>query len=149
MSSSSSEGSSSSSSHRSARFNASILPLAQPLVEALGWRLVHDGATAHNVDPDLLALFEAGVAVRGASWLVENGVKGCGSRREIMAREERAIDRLVGRLDGLLGGLGVEGYLRGRVPILGEGEWEGFVGGLPRFESGGSVRGRRRGEARL
>ncbi|KAK0637763.1 putative peroxisomal acyl-coenzyme A oxidase 1.2 [Lasiodiplodia hormozganensis] len=152
---SSSSPSGSSSSHRSTRFNASILPLAQPLVEALGWRLVHDGAAApgSGVDPDLLALFEAGVALRGASWFVENGVEGCGSRREIMAREERAIDRLVGRLDGLLGGLGVEGYLRGRVPILGESEWEGFVGGLPRFEGGsgsgsGSVR-RRRGEARL
>ncbi|KAF4534702.1 Acyl- oxidase protein [Lasiodiplodia theobromae] len=148
-----SDSTSSSSSHRSARFNASILPLAQPLVEALGWRLVHDGAAApgSGVDPDLLALFEAGVAVRGASWFVENGVEGCESRRAIMAREERAIDRLVGRLDGLLGGLGVEGYLRGRVPILGEGEWEGFVGGLPRFEGGGSGSGsvRRRGEARL
>ncbi|GME65284.1 acyl-dehydrogenase nm domain-like protein [Neofusicoccum parvum] len=119
-----------------AAFNAAILPLCQPLAEAIGYQLAFDGARGGGVPADLLAAFEAGVVLRGASWFVEHAGR---TRRELLAREEAALTAVAARFGGLLDGLGVEAFAR--APLLTEGAWGAFVEGLPRcvmsMQSGG------------
>lgn len=117
------------SSHRGKHFNNNILPLALPIVETIGFRLAYDAALAHDISPDLVAVFEAGVVLRGSSWFVEHlGMK----RREILAQEERALSELLPRLDGLIEGSVAKRY--STAPMLSDESWEQFVDLLPTFE---------------
>lgn len=81
----------------------------------------------------MLAVFEAGVLRRGASWFVEN----LGwTRREVLAREEGALTRLLPRMDEVVGGLRVGAFAE-RAPVVTEEGWGEFMGRLPRFGGGG------------
>ncbi|EOD44663.1 putative acyl- oxidase protein [Neofusicoccum parvum UCRNP2] len=116
--------------HRGEHFNNNVLPLALPAVEAIGFRLAYDAAVAHGVPADLLAVFEAGVVLRGASWFAEHlGL----ARRDMLAREERALSALLPRLDELLEESGVDRY--SSAPVLSRDSWERFVDSLPVFEA--------------
>lgn len=111
-------------------FNAAILPLCQPIAEAMGYALAYEGARKQGVPDDLLGAFQAGIVLQGASWFVQNvGWK----RADILKREEDALSTLMPRLEKLLedGWEGVGPYAR--APLLTEEAWDGFVGRLPRF----------------
>ncbi|KAJ7506874.1 hypothetical protein B0H11DRAFT_2169898 [Mycena galericulata] len=95
------------SSHRSEGFNRLVLPLAQPMVEAIGHRMAYDAAVERGINNDALDLYEAGVVKHDASWYVEFAGL---SRVSIREMEDRAIDKLLPRLGELLDWTGVEPY---------------------------------------
>lgn len=104
-----------------------MLPLALPIVEALGFRLAYDGACYYGVAQDLLEVFEAFVVCRGQGWFIENVEGLC--RREVFVKESEALSALLPRLESLLDETGVAGYAI--APLLSQERWDKFVAGLP------------------
>jgi acyl-CoA oxidase len=96
--------------------------------------MAYEAAVHMGVDPDLLALFEAGVIKTDSSWYVENlGL----SRADQFEMESKAADALVPRVGELLNGLGtVEPYIT--APILSAERWETFVAGCETIEGDAS-----------
>ena len=81
--------------HRSDKFNQLVLPLCQPLVEAIGHRMAYEAAVAADCHPDLISLYEAGVMMRDRSWYVEHlGM----SRMETLRKEDRHMNNLLPHL---------------------------------------------------
>ena len=112
--------------HRSQGFNRHILPLCQPLVEAIGHRMAYEVAMKAKVDPDLIALFVAGVIKHDSSWYVE-----CMSlhRREQQEMEDSAIMATLPKLEEFLEATGAKSYCV--APIVSDDAWDMFVEGLP------------------
>ncbi|KAI3296062.1 hypothetical protein DTO002I6_3745 [Penicillium roqueforti] len=114
--------------HRSERFNRNILPLALPLVEAIGHRMAYEAAIDANVDPSLLNLYESGVLKEDSAWYVEQG----GLSREIQREmEAQAVDVLLPRMNDLLRASGVQPY--SNAPMTSKMLWNDFVSGLEVF----------------
>ncbi|KZN85602.1 Peroxisomal acyl-coenzyme A oxidase [Penicillium chrysogenum] len=120
--------------HRSEAYNSRMLPHCRSLILAIGHRMAYEAAVHMGVDPDLLALFEAGVIKTDSSWYVENlGL----SRADQFEMESKAADALVPRVGELLNGLGtVEPYIT--APILSAERWETFVAGCETIEGDAS-----------
>ncbi|TCD66582.1 hypothetical protein EIP91_001139 [Steccherinum ochraceum] len=114
--------------HRSDAFNRLILPLCQPLIEAIGHRMAYEAAMAAHVDPDILKLYVANALKHDASWYVQHGGL---TRREIADMEDRAVGNLLGRLEELLEDTGAEAYVH--APIVSDEGWNAFVDRLPRY----------------
>ncbi|CAI7626727.1 unnamed protein product [Penicillium glandicola] len=93
--------------HRSERFNRDILPLALPLVEAVGHRMAYEASLDANIDLDLLKLYEIGVVKEDSAWYVEQGGLSRGVQREM---EARAVDALLPQMKDLLLASGVQAY---------------------------------------
>ncbi|KAI2727857.1 hypothetical protein DTO012A7_6069 [Penicillium roqueforti] len=114
--------------HRSERFNRNILPLALPLVEAIGHRMAYEAAIDANVDPSLLNLYESVVLKEDSAWYVEQG----GLSREIQREmEAQAVDVLLPRMNDLLRASGVQPY--SNAPMTSKMLWNDFVSGLEVF----------------
>ena len=114
--------------HRSERFNRDILPLALPLVEAIGHRMAYEAAIDANVDPSLLNLYESVVLKEDSAWYVEQG----GLSREIQREmEAQAVDVLLPRMNDLLRASGVQPY--SNAPMTSKMLWNDFVSGLEVF----------------
>ncbi|TVY33571.1 Acyl-coenzyme A oxidase-like protein [Lachnellula subtilissima] len=108
--------------HRSDEFNRLVLPLCQPLIEAIGCRMAYEAAVTANCHADLITLYEAGVMMRDRSWFVENlGMK----RVAILRKEDRCIKKLMPHLKQLLEQTGAAPYVT--APIVSEDKWDGFV----------------------
>jgi hypothetical protein len=119
----------SSDSHRSVEFNNAILPRCQSLIEAIGHRMAYEAAVAAGIEPDLLALFEAGCILQDSSWYVQHANL---TREEVFERESRALSAVLPRLETLLEGTGAEEYVD--APILSQTAWEAFEDSLETFE---------------
>ncbi|KAJ5657146.1 acyl-CoA dehydrogenase NM domain-like protein [Penicillium longicatenatum] len=59
--------------HRSEAFNRTILPLALPLVQAIGYRMAMEAAVEIDIDPKLRALYQAGIIKECSAWFSEQG----------------------------------------------------------------------------
>ncbi|OQE13097.1 hypothetical protein PENFLA_c054G09892 [Penicillium flavigenum] len=120
--------------HRSEAYNGRMLPHCRSLILAIGHRMAYEAAVDMGVDPDLLALYEAGVVKTDSSWYVENlGL----SRADQFEMESKAADALVPRVGELLNRLGtMEPYIR--APILSAERWETFVAGCETIEGDAS-----------
>ncbi|TCD66595.1 hypothetical protein EIP91_001152 [Steccherinum ochraceum] len=115
-------------------FNRLVLPLCQPLIEAIGHRMAYEAAVRANVDSDLIALYVAGALKHDPSWYVEHlGI----TRRQIAEMEDRALGVAVPRVEGLLEGMGMRKYCT--TPIVSDEAWEGFIEGLEVFEGDAAV----------
>ncbi|KAL3495497.1 acyl-CoA dehydrogenase/oxidase C-terminal [Aspergillus germanicus] len=125
------------SNHRDAEYNNLILPHAQHLIESIGHRMAYEAARAAGVDEDLLALYEAGVLFHAPGWYVSTmGL----DIRGVFGNESVAMDRVLGRLGEVVWGLEQEVGAYCTAPILGDKQWEGFVGGLQEVGADGSMR---------
>ncbi|CEL10553.1 hypothetical protein ASPCAL13670 [Aspergillus calidoustus] len=112
--------------HRSEPFNRAILPLALPLVLAIGYRMAIEAAIDIGLDPKIIALYEASI-FRESSWFVE-----VISRKEQQALEAKAADELLPELERLVEETGVEPYCY--APMTSDKLWEGYVKELETFE---------------
>ncbi|PWY83648.1 acyl-CoA oxidase [Aspergillus sclerotioniger CBS 115572] len=129
--------------HRSTEYNHYILPRCRSMLLAIGQRMVYEAANDRGVDPDLLALYEAGAVKSDSSWYVEQmGL----SRAAQYDMERQACDNVVSQLDRHLDGLGIEPYCP--APMLSSSNWDAFVDASPLF-AGDSVPSRNRREAKL
>lgn len=116
--------------HRDPGFQAHVLPLCQPLIEAIGYRMAYDAAVEDGVDAAILDMFVASIVREDRAWFSEVGGI---SRAEQMDLERNAMQALLPRLDELLSGLNVEAYCT--APIMSDEKWEKYVEGLPTFTS--------------
>lgn len=121
--------------HRSESFNREMFPLCQPLIEAIGNRMAYESAKQAGIDPQLLALYEAGAIKQDSAWYTEVGGL---TRREQNAMEERAVDALLPRLETLLDETGAAAYAQ--APILNEKLWEEFVRDLHEYKGAAASR---------
>ncbi|KAJ5513630.1 hypothetical protein N7463_003182 [Penicillium fimorum] len=78
--------------HRSERFNRDILPLALPLVEAIGHRIAFEAAQEANLDLKLIDMYAIGVIKEDSAWYAEQGGL---SRATKMEMESQAADALL------------------------------------------------------
>ncbi|KAJ5796931.1 uncharacterized protein N7518_005471 [Penicillium psychrosexuale] len=114
--------------HRSERFNRNILPLALPLIEAIGHRMAYEAAIDASINPSLLNLYESGVFKEDSAWYVEQG----GLSREIQREmEAQAVDVLLPRMNDILRASGVQPY--SNAPMTSKMLWNDFVSGLEVF----------------
>ncbi|CAG8904521.1 unnamed protein product [Penicillium egyptiacum] len=120
--------------HRSEAYNSRMLPHCRSIILAIGHRMAYEAAVDTGVDPDLLALYEAGVVKTDSSWYVENlGL----SRADQFEMECKAADALVPRVGELLDSLDtMEPYIT--APILSTKRWETFVAGCETVEGDAS-----------
>jgi hypothetical protein len=99
--------------------------------------MAYEAARAGGVDEDLLALYEAGVLFQVPGWYVSTmGL----DIRGVFGDESVAMDRVLGRLGEVVGRLEQEVGAYCTAPILGDKQWEGFVGGLQEVGADGSTR---------
>lgn len=114
--------------HRSEGFNRLVLPLCQPLIEAIGHRMAYDAAVKAKINPDLLALYVAGVVKHDSSWYVEHLALG---RRAQQEMEDRALTAALPKLEEFLEATNARPYCI--APIVSDDAWERFVDNLPHF----------------
>ncbi|KAJ5164065.1 Acyl-CoA dehydrogenase/oxidase [Penicillium coprophilum] len=115
--------------HRGERFNRDILPLALPLVEAIGHRMAFEAAREANIDSKLLDLYAIGVIKEDSAWYAEQG----GLSREIQREmETQAADALFPDLEDIMEASGLQAY--SNAPMTSKGLWNEFVAGLETFE---------------
>ncbi|KAJ6109044.1 acyl-CoA dehydrogenase NM domain-like protein [Penicillium sp. IBT 16267x] len=119
--------------HRSEAFNRNILPLALPLVQAVGYRMAMEAAVQVGIDSKLRALYEAGIIKECSAWFAEQGDL---SRQEQREMESQAADAVLPELERLVEETGVEPYCT--APMTSEGLWNDFVEELETF-SGDAV----------
>ncbi|KAJ5704134.1 acyl-CoA dehydrogenase/oxidase [Penicillium malachiteum] len=106
--------------HRNVEFNNAIL---------LGHRMAFEAASNAGIDPDLLALYEAGVILQDSSWYVQYpGI----TREEQFERESRALSACLPKLEQLLDGTGAKEFVT--APILSDDAWAEFLSELKTFE---------------
>lgn len=92
--------------HRSEGFNRLVLPLCQRLIESIGHRMAYEAAVKARVNPDLLALYVAGV----------------------VKHDSRAA---LPKLEEFLEATGARPYCI--APIVSDESWARFVENLPHF----------------
>lgn len=114
--------------HRSKQFNRDILPLALPLIEAIGHRMAYEAAINANLDPNLIRLYESGVVMEDSAWYVEQAGLSREAQREM---EAKAVDNLFPQLDDLLLASGMQPF--SNAPMSSNILWENFVSGLEVF----------------
>lgn len=108
--------------HRSDHFNRTVLPLCQPLVEAIGQRMAYEAAVAANVHPTFLKLYEVGIIQNEPSWYLENSLM---TRTRMFEIEDAAIIELFPQLSSLLEQTGEKDYVH--APIVSPERWDAFV----------------------
>ncbi|TCD66083.1 hypothetical protein EIP91_001841 [Steccherinum ochraceum] len=114
--------------HRSESFNRLILPLCQPLIEAIGHRMAYDAAVKAKVPQDLIDMYVANALKHDASWYIENAGL---TRRKIAEIEDKAASALLPQLDALLDATGAAPYCH--APIVSDETWKAFVDSLPHY----------------
>lgn len=115
--------------HRSRNFDRDILPLALPLVEAIGYRMAVEAAQEANIDPRVIKLYEAGVMKEDPAWFAEKGGLCRDLQREM---EAQAADDLLPDLKDIMQQSGMQPYCN--APMTSKVLWDEFVAGLETFE---------------
>ncbi|PYH96550.1 acyl-CoA dehydrogenase NM domain-like protein [Aspergillus ellipticus CBS 707.79] len=119
--------------HRSEEFNRDILPLALPLVQAIGYRMAVEAAIDAGIDPSLRALYESGVVKEDPAWFSEQGGLSRHAQKEM---ETQAADAVLPNLPGLVQGTGAQPY--STAPMASRPLWDGFVSELETFSGDAS-----------
>lgn len=115
--------------HRSEQFNRDILPLALPLIEAVGHRMAYEAAQQAGIDQKILDLYESGVIKQDSAWYTEQG----GLSREIQREmEAQAADALIPELVDIMRDSGMQEYCT--APMTSKDLWDGFVSGQEVFD---------------
>lgn len=120
--------------HRSEAFNRLVLPLCQPLIEAIGHRMAYDAAVKAKVSQDIIDLYVANALKHDASWYIEHAGL---TRRKIAELEDKAASTLLPQLDVLLDGTGAAPYCH--APIVSDEAWKAFVASLPHYGGDATV----------
>ncbi|KAJ3568328.1 hypothetical protein NP233_g5786 [Leucocoprinus birnbaumii] len=108
-------------SHRDQTVETTILPLCQPLIEAIGARLAYDAASG-SLHKDILDLYVASAFKKDPAWYALNE----GFDTLTQARmETEAARKLLPRIHDLLEMLEVEPYVV--APIVSDDKWEKYV----------------------
>lgn len=115
--------------HRSRHFDRDVLPLALPLVEAIGYRMAIEAAQEANIDPRIIKLYEAGVMKEDPAWYAEKG----GLCRDLQRdMEAQAADDLLPDLKDIMQQSGMQAYCN--APMTSKVLWDEYVAGLETFE---------------
>ncbi|KAJ7609319.1 hypothetical protein DFH06DRAFT_187211 [Mycena polygramma] len=115
--------------HRSANFNNLVLPKSELIVRAIGHRMAYDAAMDANLDPAITGLYLASAVTLDPAWYAEHTE--CVSARQDAAVNE-AVTAALPYLDDWLERTDAAPY--SQVPILSEGNWKKFVGGLREYK---------------
>ncbi|RAH67624.1 acyl-CoA dehydrogenase NM domain-like protein [Aspergillus aculeatinus CBS 121060] len=118
--------------HRSEAFNRAILPLALPLVQAIGARMALEAAREVGIDLKLRALYEAGIIKEDSAWYAEKGGLTRQKQREM---EAQAADAVLPELERLMEETGVEPYCT--APMTSDRLWNSLVEELEVFSGEG------------
>ncbi len=123
--------------HRGEEFNARILPLSLPLVQATGQRMAYEAAKdalVHGNDhglgmtPEVLALYESTCMMDDQSWYVENGVM---TRQELLDRNVDAVSSMLPLLEGMINAREVDAFIN--APMVEKDRLATFFSSLPTF----------------
>ncbi|RAH55193.1 hypothetical protein BO85DRAFT_461365 [Aspergillus piperis CBS 112811] len=93
---------------------------------AIGQRMAYEAAVDAGVDPNFLALYEAGAVRNDSSWYVEQLRLSRASQYDM---ECQACDSVMSQLDRHLDELGMEPYCT--APMLSPARWETFINTCP------------------
>lgn len=124
--------------HRSKDFNARILPLSLPLVQATGQRMAYEAAKdamvqgsnqCLGVTPQVLALYESTCIMEDLSWYVENGIM---SRQELLSSNADAINALLPLMEGMINDPAVDAFIN--APMVDKDRLAAFFSSLPSFQ---------------
>jgi acyl-CoA oxidase len=123
--------------HRSPDFNARILPLSLPLVQATGHRmayeaakdaLVHGSAHGLTMTPEVLDLYESTCIMEDQSWYVENSIM---SRQELLNRDIHAVTSMLPLLGDMINDPVVDPFIS--APMVEKNRLAAFFSSLPSF----------------
>ncbi|KAF9443135.1 acyl-CoA dehydrogenase NM domain-like protein [Macrolepiota fuliginosa MF-IS2] len=114
-------------SYRDQSIDTAVLPLCQPLIEAIGARLAYEAASG-SIDEDVLDLFVASTIRKDAAWYALNEGLDTGTQARM---EAEAARKLLPRLDMLLDMLEVEPYVV--APIVSDAKWNRYVDSLDTY----------------
>ncbi|OJI82939.1 hypothetical protein ASPTUDRAFT_124765 [Aspergillus tubingensis CBS 134.48] len=112
--------------HRTPEYNSLVLPRCRPMLLAIGQRMAYEAAVDAGVDPNFLALYEAGAVRNDSSWYVEQLRLSRASQYDM---ECQACDSVMSQLDRHLDELGIEPYCT--APMLSPARWETFINTCP------------------
>ena len=124
--------------HRGKEFNARILPLSLPLVQATGQRMAYEAAKnamVHGNDhglrmtPQVLALYESTCMMEDQSWYVENGIM---SRQALLGRDVDAMNSLLPLLEGMINDSVVDAFIN--APMVDQDKLAAFFSSLPSLQ---------------
>lgn len=123
--------------HRGPEFNARILPLSLPLVQATGHRMAYEAAkdalthgSAHGLTmtPEVLDLYESTCMMEDQSWYVENGIM---SRQELLDRNVDAVSSMLPLLGDMINDQEVDTFIN--APMVEKDRLATFFSALPSF----------------
>ncbi|KAI0633864.1 acyl-CoA dehydrogenase NM domain-like protein [Trametes polyzona] len=120
--------------HRAAEVNKLILPLCQPMMEAIGHRMAYEAAVAQGVRPALIDLYVANVVRLDPAWYADHAGLG---RTAQLAMESRAQDAVLPLLGELVKEMDVFAYVH--APIVSDERWAAFVDALETYEGDARV----------
>ncbi|KAJ7248008.1 acyl-CoA oxidase [Mycena rebaudengoi] len=110
--------------HRSAEFNALILPQSQSVIEALGHAFAYAAAQKAKLPQPILDMYECTVLRQDPAWYSEAGI----SRVDQRLRENRAISSMLPDMKAYLTDLNVAELMT--APIVSDAAWKAYVSGL-------------------
>ncbi|KAF9023324.1 acyl-CoA dehydrogenase NM domain-like protein, partial [Hymenopellis radicata] len=113
--------------HRSAKFNALILPQSQSVVEAIGHAFAYSHAKKAKLSQAILDVYECAVMRQDAAWYSEMGI----ARAEQRLREDRAVEAMLPDVEVLLEELNVAEVVM--APIVSSEAWKAYVAQLPTY----------------
>lgn len=122
--------------HRGKDFNARILPLSLPLVQATGQRMAYEAAQeamGHGMPPQVLALYESTCIMEDQSWYVEHGIM---TRQELLHHNVEAVDSLLPLLEDMVKDPAVDAFIN--APMVDQYRLAAFFSNLPSFQGPGS-----------
>jgi acyl-CoA oxidase len=114
--------------HRSDLVNQAVLPLCQPLVEAIGHRMAYDAAISKGIEPTVMDVYVASILKLDSAWYAEHGL----SQRTQRDMEAVAISAMLPHLPRYVKEMDVTPYIT--APLVSDASWSSFVSGLPRFQ---------------
>ncbi|PYH31550.1 acyl-CoA oxidase [Aspergillus neoniger CBS 115656] len=120
--------------HRGDEYSKQVLPHLRPMVIAIGQRMAYEAAVDASVDPDLLALYEAGAMKSDPAWFSEHLRM---SRDAQFQKECDAVDAVYRRLDEHPNNLQIEPYIT--APMLSAERWMGIIKAVPEFTGNGEM----------
>ncbi|TDL26559.1 acyl-CoA dehydrogenase NM domain-like protein [Rickenella mellea] len=121
-------------SHRGEAFNRLMLPMCQPLVEAIGHRMAYEAAVDAQVPQHLLDVYENSVVKMDAAWYAEHAGVGRWAQAEM---EERAATAALPYFEQDLEAVGAAPFAT--APIVTKDSWDSFVRDLDCYQGDAEV----------
>jgi hypothetical protein len=125
-------------SHRNARFEAALLPQAQPLIEAIGHRMAYDAAVKDGVEKGWLDLFVMSCVKLDGTWYSESASPRLSRQTQIQMvlkaaqalYEGGALEAYLAQEERVEAG-GVAKYCT--APIVSDKQWDTYVNSLETY----------------